>query len=115
MAAFREELPIALRLLSGRAASGRSTRDYLDLLAETEPSDAAEHAIEELRTSRVGDTLIYLTGDADLSRVSTLRTAYPTLVAGVFGDERPALERVVVLAVRDGTEFAAAWDGVQAW
>ncbi|MFI5908953.1 DUF58 domain-containing protein [Dactylosporangium sp. NPDC051541] len=115
MAAFRDELPIALRLLSGRSATGRTTRDYLDLLAEADISDFSDVSIEELRTQRVGDTLIYLTGDPDLSHVSTLRTAYPTLVAGVFGDARPALERVVVLAVRDGEEFAAAWDGVQQW
>ncbi|MEV8512599.1 DUF58 domain-containing protein [Dactylosporangium sp. NPDC051484] len=125
MAAFREELPIALRLLSGgrqvQVASGNTARDYLDLLAEAEMSDmsdkpeAPEKSIAALRTQRLGDTLVYLSGEADLSRVSTLRTAYPTLVAGVFGDARPALERVVVLAVRDGAEFAAAWDGVQAW
>ncbi|WP_433058181.1 DUF58 domain-containing protein [Dactylosporangium sp. CS-033363] len=115
MAATREELPIALRLLSGRTPAGNSARDFLDLLAEADFSEMSEKSVEELRTQRVGDTLIYLTGDPDLSRVSTLRTAYPTLVAGVFGDARPALERVVVLAVRDGAEFAAAWDGVQAW
>ncbi|GAA4245957.1 DUF58 domain-containing protein [Dactylosporangium darangshiense] len=115
MAAFREELPIALRLLSGAHASGSSTRDYLDLLAESDFSAMSETTISTLRTQRLGDTLVYLTGDPDLSQVSTLRTAYPTLVAGVFGDATPALERVVVLAVRDGEEFAAAWDGVQAW
>ncbi|MFG2039171.1 DUF58 domain-containing protein [Dactylosporangium sp. NPDC048998] len=122
MAAFREELPIALRLLSGgrqvEGASGNTTRDYLDLLAEaeiSEKSEMPESSIAALRTQRLGDTLVYLSGDPDLSRVSTLRAAYPTLVAGVFGDARPALERVVVLAVRDGAEFAAAWDGVQAW
>ncbi|WP_432987710.1 DUF58 domain-containing protein [Dactylosporangium sp. CA-233914] len=115
MAAFREELPIALRLLSGRHAAGNATRDYLDLLAEAEISDISEKSIEELRTRRAGDTLVYLTGDPDLSRVSALKTAYPTLVAGVFGEAAPALERVVVLAVRDGTEFAAAWDGVRTW
>ncbi|GAA3456915.1 DUF58 domain-containing protein [Dactylosporangium matsuzakiense] len=125
MAAFRDELPIVLRLLSGRSAADRSARAYLDLLAESElsgpgssgagASATSDRSIEELRTQRVGDTLIYLTGDPDLAQVSTLRTAYPTLVAGVFGPARPALERVVVLAVRDGAEFAAAWDGVQVW
>ncbi|WP_433614737.1 DUF58 domain-containing protein [Dactylosporangium sp. CA-139114] len=115
MAAFRDELPIALRLLSGRGAAGSSARDFLDVLAEADFSEMSDNSIEELRTQRVGDTLVYLTGDPDLTRVSTLRTAYPTLVAGVFGDARPALERIVVLAVRDGEEFAAAWDGVQHW
>jgi uncharacterized protein (DUF58 family) len=113
MAAFREELPITLRLLSGGRASGSSTRDFLDALAEADLSDTSD--ISDMRTSRLGDTLIYLTGSADLSDVSQLRSRYPTLVAGVFGDERPALERVVVLAARDGAEFAAAWDGVQSW
>ncbi|MEV6929935.1 DUF58 domain-containing protein [Dactylosporangium sp. NPDC051485] len=112
MAAFREELPIALRLLSGAHAAGRSTRDYLDILAESELSEQSQ-PIQLLRG--LGDTLIYLTGDPDLSHVSPLKSAYPTLVAAVFGETRPALERVVVLAARTGEEFAAAWDGVQAW
>jgi uncharacterized protein (DUF58 family) len=118
LAAFREELPIALRLLSGAQAGGSSTRHFLDLLAEadfSEISEMSDTSVASLRAQRLGDTLIYLTGDPDLSHVSTLRTAYPTLVAGVFGDAVPALERIVVLAVRDGAEFAAAWDGVQAW
>jgi uncharacterized protein (DUF58 family) len=115
LAALREELPIALRLLSGAHAAGSTTRDFLDLLAEADFSEMSKTSISMLRTQRLGDTLVYLTGDPDLSQVSTLRTAYPTLVAGVFGDATPALERIVVLAVRDGAEFAAAWDGVQAW
>ncbi|MGI5244181.1 DUF58 domain-containing protein [Dactylosporangium sp. CA-139066] len=115
LAALREELPIALRLLSGAHAAGSSTRDYLDLLAEAAFAPMSDTAVSSLRTQRLGDTLVYLTGDPDLAHVSALRTAYPTLVAGVFGDAAPALERVVVLAVRDGAEFAAAWDGVQSW
>ncbi|WP_432828205.1 DUF58 domain-containing protein [Dactylosporangium sp. CA-092794] len=117
LAAFRDALPIALRLLSGTAhASGSSARSFLDVLASVEISDISDFSsISVLQAERVGDTLVYLTGSSDLSQVSALRTAYPTLVAGVFGDDRPALERVVVLAVRDGEEFAAAWDGVQTW
>jgi uncharacterized protein (DUF58 family) len=110
MAARREELPIELRTMSGK--SGQSP---LDSLAEADFSEMSEKSIPALRAQRLGDTLIYLTGDPDLSAVSTLRGAYPTVVAGVFGEARPALERIVVLAVRDGVEFAAAWDGVRQW
>jgi uncharacterized protein (DUF58 family) len=147
MAAFREELPIALRLVSGAHASGRGTRGYLDVLAEaelhgpephstephsTEPHRTAPHGakphnadrldttVAEIRAQRIGDTLIFLTGPAgaaDLGRVGVLRGAYPALVAGTFGTaEAPAaIEGLVVLTARDGVDFAAAWDGVQAW
>ncbi|GAA2631917.1 hypothetical protein GCM10010399_75290 [Dactylosporangium fulvum] len=122
MAAFREELPVALRLVSGAHAGGRGSRGFLDVLAEAElhDDDRLDTTVAELRTRRAGDTLIYLTGPggaADLGRVGTLCGAYATVVAGAFGvDEAPAaLDRLVVLTAHDGVDFAATWDGVQSW
>jgi len=122
MAAFREELPVALRLVSGAHASGKSTRGYLDVLAEAQlhDGDRLDITVAELRARRPGDTLIFLTGPsgaADLGRVGTLRGAYPALVAGTFGvAEAPAaVEGLIVLTARDGLDFAGAWDGVRAW
>lgn len=124
MAAFREELPVALRLAGGSQAGGKDTRGYLDLLAEATLTgdDRLSDTVAQLRTRRAGDTLIYLTGPggvADLGRVGTLRAAYPSLIAGAFGTidgEVPtALEGLQVLSAADGADFAAAWDGVSAW
>jgi uncharacterized protein (DUF58 family) len=124
MAAFREELPVALRLAGGTYATGKDTRGYLDLLAEATlgAGDELDATVAQLRTRRAGDTLVYLTGPggvADLGRVGTLRAAYPSLVAGAFGTadgEVPtALEGLQVLSAADGADFAAAWDGVSAW
>ncbi|MEV0129448.1 DUF58 domain-containing protein [Dactylosporangium sp. NPDC050688] len=131
MAAFREELPVTLRLARGGHAAGKDTRTYLDLLAEatlaggtggTPGSDHLDATVAQLRTRRAGDTLVYLTGPggvADLGRIGTLRAAYPSLVAGAFGTadgEVPtALGGLQVLAAADGADFAAAWDGVGTW
>ncbi|MET7423324.1 DUF58 domain-containing protein [Dactylosporangium sp. NPDC005555] len=124
MAAFREELPVTLRLAGGAHAGGKDTRGYLDVLAEAtlDASDGLSSTVAQLRTRRDGDTLVYLTGPggtADLGRVGTLRAAYPSLVAGAFGTaegEVPtALDGLQVLAATDGADFAAAWDGVGAW
>ncbi|MEV4514335.1 DUF58 domain-containing protein [Dactylosporangium sp. NPDC049525] len=124
MAAFREELPVTLRLAGGAHAGGKDTRGYLDLLAEATlgAEDQLDATVAQLRTRRVGDTLVYLTGPggvADLGRVGTLRAAYPSLVAGAFGTtdgEVPtALDGLQVLSAADGADFAAAWDGVGAW
>ncbi|WP_238013987.1 DUF58 domain-containing protein [Dactylosporangium sp. AC04546] len=120
MAAFREELPVALRLVGGAHAGGKGSRGFLDVLAEAalhEPAAGLDEAVAELRTRKAGDTLVYLSGTAaDLGRVATLRGAYAAVVAGVFGDgDAPGPERITVLAARDGADFAAAWDGVQTW
>ncbi len=124
MAAFREELPVTLRLAGGAHATGKDTRGYLDLLAEATltAGDQLSSTVAQLRTRRAGDTLVYLTGPggvADLGRVGTLRAAYPSLVAGAFGTtdgEVPtALDGLQVLSAADGADFAAAWDGVGAW
>ncbi|WP_327005372.1 DUF58 domain-containing protein [Dactylosporangium sp. NBC_01737] len=124
MAAFREELPVTLRLAGGAHAGGKDTRGYLDLLAEATlgAGDQLDSTVAQLRTRRVGDTLVYLTGPggaADLGRVGTLRAAYPSLIAGAFGTadgEVPtALDGLQVLSAADGADFAAAWDGVGAW
>jgi uncharacterized protein (DUF58 family) len=115
-AAFREDLPIVLHLVSegaeaqpsagvpvGRGTAG-GTRKFLDLLAEatlhaeagTNPGPAARrrqgalyNVTNRLRQQRVGDTLVYLTGPggrADLGLVSGLRGSYPSVVVGVFGE-----------------------------
>jgi uncharacterized protein (DUF58 family) len=135
MAAFREELPVALRLANGSHATGKDTRAYLDLLAEATLSgggggdgsdgsgaDELSATVAQLRTRRVGDTLVFLTGPggiAGLDQVGTLRAAYPSLVAGAFGTTDgqvpTALDGLRVLSPADGADFAAEWDGVSAW
>ncbi len=128
-AAVREDLPIALQLVSGDAAgSGRvrgSARGLLDLLAEAGLADRDEQALvtatNRLRQFRPGDTLIYLTGTgghADLALVTGLRGPFPSVAVGMLGP-RTALEPesvgVLMLRAEDGTEFASVWDGVSRW
>jgi uncharacterized protein (DUF58 family) len=141
VAAAREELPVVLRLVTGGEAAGggtgsggtrrRDTRAYLDLLAEAAPHaeepnrrggrDSLDTAIAVLRHRRLGDTLIYLTGAGrpeDLGRVGVLRGGYPSIVVGALGTtDAPssAVDGLLVLAAKDGVEFARAWDGVRAW
>jgi uncharacterized protein (DUF58 family) len=134
-AAAREELPVALRLVSGPGAGGdgrrlgltTTSRDLLDLLAEAVLVD--EHrrgpprlveAAARLRQRTAGDTLIFLTGPAgaaDLGAVAGLRGAYPSIVVGALGvAEPPAVEHgLLVLTAGTGEEFAQAWDGVRTW
>jgi hypothetical protein len=117
-AAVREDLPVGLHLVTGER-----TGPYLDVLTEVTPS-AGEIAprIRSLRTGRLGDTLVFLTGPggkADLGAVSGLRGPYPVVVAGVFGDRDGAPvsagDGLIVIEAEDGTQFAAAWDGVRGW
>ena len=70
-AAVREDLPVALHLVSGaRGSGGRradTARPYLDLLAEADaaPGDAEPDGTAlrtRCGTGRLGDTLVYLTG-----------------------------------------------------
>jgi uncharacterized protein (DUF58 family) len=140
LAAHREELPLAVQLVSGELVGGdgrrhTDTRDYLDLLAEAELTGtgptragpggdgggALDGAIRRLRMHRLGDTLIFLTGagrPADLGQIGTLRGAYPSIVAGTLGSAEPtpvASAGLLVLAATDGEDFAATWDGVRTW
>jgi uncharacterized protein (DUF58 family) len=130
VAAAREDIAVELRLLSGAVASGRSEREVgplLDLLAEaelttgTDPGRDLRSAVENLRVRRVGDTLIYLTGPPDqdaLGLVASLRGAYPSIIAGVFGPVESGLATtagMLVVSATDGADFAGAWDGVRAW
>ncbi|WP_326557125.1 DUF58 domain-containing protein [Micromonospora sp. NBC_01796] len=133
-AARREELPVTLVLV---ADSGTGD-DFLDRLAAAElrttsriTSEDRELAdgggeplravLNRLREQRLGDTLIFLTGPGgrdDLGQLGTLRAAYPSVLAAVFGDpaRTPAEPAGVrVLDVADGVEFAAEWDGVRRW
>jgi uncharacterized protein (DUF58 family) len=130
VAAVREELPVALALVSGVTVGGDgrragSSRPYLDALAEAalaggDAGPLAE-ATARLRQRRVGDTLVYLTGPGraeDLARVGALRGVYPSVVVGALGaaDAAPVgAEGQLVLAAADGAGFAAAWDSVRAW
>lgn len=134
-AAAREELPVALRLVSGPGAGGdgrrlgltTTSRDLLDLLAEANLVDERRRgppllveAAARLRQRSVGDTLIFLTGPGganDLGAVAGLRGAYPSIVVGTLGvTEPPAVEHgLLVLAAGTGEEFAQAWDGVRTW
>mgnify|MGYP003525366352 CR=1 FL=1 len=148
ISATTAELPIALRLVTGAAidSSGRhrSTRPYLDLLAEVtlaEPEPPARQSpadgqrtgdgrrgvdplmatVTRLRHHRPGDTLIFLTGPGragDVGLVGSLLGAYPTVVVATIGTGDPApavMDGVLVLSAADGTDFASAWDGVATW
>lgn len=132
LAAFRQELPVALRLVSGASAQAtgrdRATRQYLDLLAEavlhsSDPSgrNALETAVSGLRHSSPGDTLIFLTGPSraeDLGQIGTLRGRHPTIVVATLGADTPApsaMDGMLLLAATDGKEFAMEWDGVPGW
>jgi uncharacterized protein (DUF58 family) len=130
VAAAREDIAVELRLLSGAVAAGRSEREVgplLDLLAEAEltpdpePDRDLRTAIENLRVRRVGDTLLYLGGPPDqdaLGLVASLRGAYPSIIAGVFGPVESGLATtagMLVVSATDGADFAGAWDGVRAW
>jgi uncharacterized protein (DUF58 family) len=130
MAAFREELPVTLHLVSGASTATKTAQPYLDLLAEAvlrpeEPSgrgkDSLDRAIAMLRHRRQGDTLIFLTGPGgadDVARVGTLRGAYPSIIVSTIGVADPtpsAVEGLLVLAAADGIDFARTWDGVRTW
>lgn len=141
-AARREELPIALVLV----ADPNTGDDFLDRLAAAElrttsalsrdlsgaaPNASATAAgpaggplgavLDRLRQQRLGDTLIFLTGPGardDLGQLGALRAAYPSVLAGIFGDPIPAPTQttgVQVLDAADGAEFAAEWNGVRRW
>lgn len=132
VAAFREDIHVEIRLVSGAAvAAGHVAMGLLlDLLAEAVlvPETSARSATELLRSAtellrvrRTGDTLIYLTGppnEQHLGIVAGLRGAYPSIIAGVFGPVDTGLATsagLLVVGARDGADFAAAWDGVRAW
>src|SRR5512142_2713717 len=109
LAATRDELPVALHLVSGAAVgAGGTTGDrrqttgpFLDLLAETtlastEPAgdgDPLHRATSRLRHNRPGDTLIFLTGPGrreDIGLVAGLHRAYTSVVVGTLGVREPA-------------------------
>jgi uncharacterized protein (DUF58 family) len=85
------------------------------------PERVLQGVVKRLRQYRLGDTLVYLTGSGrtgDLPSIGALRSGYPTIVAGVFGDpdEVPStVEGLFVLAVADAHAFALAWDSVGQW
>ena len=130
-AAVREDLPVSLHLVSGL-----TTGPFLDVLTEAvlsqpaaenrsrtslEPGDLTQK-IRHLRTQRLGDTLVFLTGAggrAELGAVSGLRGPYPVVIAGLFGDRDAAPvsagDGLIVIEAEDGPQFAAAWDGVRGW
>ena len=117
-AAVREDLPVALHLVSGVTEG-----PFLDVLTEAElrAGDLAQ-TLRSLRANRLGDTLVYLTGPggrADLGAVSALRGAYPVVMAGLFGDRDGAPVSagggLIVIEAEDGEQFAGAWDGVRGW
>ena len=127
VAAHREDLPLALHLVSGVAVGGdgrrhTGSRAYLDALAEAELHDAdLTHATARLRQRRAGDTLIHLTGPGgqdDLGEIGALRGAYPSILVGILGADGgagPAVAGLPVLAAADGADFATEWDGVRTW
>jgi uncharacterized protein (DUF58 family) len=124
VSAVRESVHVELRLVSGAVEAGTHLEagPLLDLLAEAslQAGDLRE-AVERLRVRRMGDTLLYLTGPPDqddLGVVASLRGAYPSIIASVFGAVEGGLTTtagLLVLGANDGADFAAAWDGVRAW
>jgi uncharacterized protein (DUF58 family) len=117
-AAVREDLPVSLHLVSGL-----STGPFLDVLTEAalRRGDLTQK-IRHLRTQRLGDTLVFLTGPggrADLGAVSDLRGPYPVVIAGLFGDRDGAPvsagDGLIIIEAEDGRQFAGAWDGVRGW
>jgi len=128
VAAVREDIHVEIQLVSGTGAAGGHTEvgPLLDLLAGAtlvpdQALAALRAAAERLRVRRMGDTLLYLTGppdQADLGAIASLRGAYPSIIAGVFGPVESGLATtagLVVVRAADGADFAAAWDGVRAW
>jgi uncharacterized protein (DUF58 family) len=117
-AAVREDLPVMLHLVSGL-----TTGPFLDVLTEAslQRGDLTQK-LRHLRTQRLGDTLVFLTGPGgrgDLGAVSGLRGPYPVVIAGLFGDRDAAPvsagDRMIVIEAEDGEQFAGAWDGVRGW
>jgi uncharacterized protein (DUF58 family) len=117
-AAVREDIPVGLHLV-GAVATG----PYLDVLTEAQlrPGEL-DATLRRLRTQRLGDTLVFLTGPGgrhDLGAVSGLRGPYPVVLAGLFGDRDGAPvsagDGLIVIEAADGDEFAAAWEGVRGW
>jgi uncharacterized protein (DUF58 family) len=117
-AAVREDLPVSLHLVTGVP-----TGPYLDVLTEAtlRPGDL-DATLRRVRTQRLGDTLVFLTGPGgrgDLAAVSALRGPYPVVMAGLFGDRDAAPvsagDGPIIIEAADGAEFAAAWDGVRGW
>jgi uncharacterized protein (DUF58 family) len=117
-AAVREDLPVMLHLVSGL-----TTGPFLDVLTEASlrPGDLTQK-IRHLRTQRLGDTLVFLTGPggrAELGAVSALRGPYPVVIGGLFGDRDAAPVSagggMIVIEAEDGEQFAGAWDGVRGW
>jgi uncharacterized protein (DUF58 family) len=133
VAASREDIHVEIRLVHGAGATTAGdlgVRSYavspmLDLLAEANlaPANALtlRDAVERLRVRRLGDTLLFLTGppnEDDLGVVASLRGAYPSIIAGVFGPVETGLATnagILVVGAADGADFAGAWDGVRAW
>ena len=116
-AAVREDLPVGLHLVTGER-----TGPYLDVLTEVSLTRGdLTPRIRSLRSRRLGDTLVFLTGPGgtgDLGAVSGLRGPYPVVIAGLFGDHDGAPVGgggMIVIEAETGEQFAAAWDGVRGW
>jgi uncharacterized protein (DUF58 family) len=117
-AAVREDVPVSLHLVSTIA-----TGPFLDVLTEAVLLDGdLARTLRMMRAQRLGDTLVFLTGPGgrrDLGEVSALRGPYPVVMAGLFGDRDAAPvsagDGLIVIEAEDGSEFAAAWDGVRGW
>jgi uncharacterized protein (DUF58 family) len=130
-AAFREDLPVTLLLVAPEPPDEIPPGELptaggpLDRLAAVRLGDGNGDplgtATRRLRSDRLGDTLVFLTGPGgrgDLGQVGALRGAYPSVVVGVFGDPAPppaGAAGLVVLDAVDGAAFSAEWDGVRRW
>jgi uncharacterized protein (DUF58 family) len=127
-AVSREGLSVHLLTASGASVPVLpGTSGYLDTLAEAtlradrDLAGSGLHGIaERARHLQAGDTLVCLTGRVtpeDLGTMMALRGTYPAILVGAFGPALPnprTGRNIMVLAARDGADFARLWDGVWA-
>ncbi|MGH3429421.1 MAG: DUF58 domain-containing protein [Mycobacteriales bacterium] len=127
IAALRTSLHVSLHVSSGRAVAGSDanpgTQAFLDAFAESDLTDdqSMGAAIDRLRSRKLGDTLVVLTGDSgesDIAGIARLRGTYPSILVGVIGDRTSHTSSdagMLVIGARNAAQFATAWDEVRSW
>jgi len=119
-AAYAQELPVTLQLVSGArvgTGGGREARAYLDVLAEAElGAGELSTVVTRLRQAPAGDTAVFLTGPGgreSWAAVGGLRGAYRSVSGVVFEPTVAPPDASGLLSVADGAQFAARWSGWQ--
>ncbi|MGH3804012.1 MAG: DUF58 domain-containing protein, partial [Pseudonocardiaceae bacterium] len=127
IAALRAGLNVSLQISSGQLVSGTEAslgaRAFLDIFAESDLTDERSIgvAIDRLRSRRLGDTLVVLTGDSgesDITSIASLRGTYPSILVGVIGARTSHTSSdagMLVIGAKDAASFASAWDEVRSW